>query len=399
MASERPLCLLLLVLCWTPAYPLQCTGDTEAGRQARISALKREILLKLQLPTPPNITHVQAIDPKVFAEYNATVAAQAQANKALVQCAQHGRSSKELFVFFPNPPSEKAPVRRDVKLEIINVSSSSNAGQTVSFEIDLRSRPKVSSAELRLYKLMDRNSSSMDSERVIIYHISTHEDTVNQFEYDVPTYATSKYVSAEEGYEVFNVTGALSEWIYFRDMYKKDPVGTFTLKVMAGSYMANRTTSVSFAFDSTANGTVTQLVIACYETPSAGRRNKRNTTPAINSTECLLNPPQTCCLRNLIVDFHRDLGFNWILQPTSYAINYCAGLCPWTIPQSSLSSMFLAYANDRNPTASPQPCCAPDIFHPLTVVVQRYDYKNPSNPPIQEVQLIPDLVVQQCICR
>lgn len=286
-----------------------------------------------------------------------------------------------------------------MKLEVIPISPSSYAGQTVTFSVDFRSRPEVSSAELRLYKIKDPNSDSTYPERVIIYHVFTLEDAVNQFPYDVQTYVTSKYVSAEGGYEVFNVTTAILEWINYYNLNGKDLVGTLTLKVLVGSLGANYTPSLTFVFDGSANDTVTQLVIACYETTSSGRRNKRNTTPAINSTECLMSPPQTCCLRNLVVDFHRDLGFNWILQPTTYAINYCAGLCPWTVPQASQSSMFLAYANERNPTASPQPCCAPDIFHPLTVVVQRYDSRNPSNPPTQEVQLIPDLVVQQCICR
>ncbi|KAL5463714.1 hypothetical protein EMCRGX_G032639 [Ephydatia muelleri] len=385
-------CLLLLVLCCAPVDSLQCGEETEAGRQARINALKREILLKLQIPIPPNVTNVHPINHNVFAEYNATVAAQVQVNKALVQCAQHGRSSKELFVLFPISVPE-ATERREVKLEVIPISPSSYAGQTVTFSVDFRSRPEVSSAELRLYKIKDPNSDSTYPERVIIYHVFTLEDAVNQFPYDVQTYVTSKYVSAEGGYEVFNVTTAILEWINYYNLNGKDLVGTLTLKVLVGSLGANYTPSLTFVFDGSANDTVTQLVIACYETTSSGRRNKRNTTPAINSTECLMSPPQTCCLRNLVVDFHRDLGFNWILQPTTYAINYCAGLCPWTVPQASQSSMFLAYANERNPTASPQPCCAPDIFHPLTVVVQRYDSRNPSNPPTQEVQLIPDLVI------
>ena len=300
------------------------------------------------------------------------------------------------MAFFP-----QAPAKRSVEI----LSPSKLAGRTVTFSIELRGK-SVSSAELRLFKIKNPDSNSTDPERVTIYHryVPQSHNPYN----DIRMYAGSKLVSAENGYEVFNVTKALQNLIDFVNVengrnsitgHNIIDVSTFSLEVSIGALGKNYTPSISFEIDTSANSTLTQLVIACYETGASSRRRKRDLTPAINSTECLMNPPRTCCLRNLVVDFHRDLGFNWILQPTTYAINYCAGLCPWTVPQASQSSMFLAYANERNPTASPQPCCAPDIFRPLTVVVQRYNSKNPSAPPTQEVQLIPDLVVQQCICR
>lgn len=297
--------------------------------------------------------------------------------------------SIHLFVFFP---LLEAPKRRDAVVTPIS-SSVIDAGQTFAFSVHLSEQSDVSSAELRLYKIKDPNSNSTYSERVTIFHKLPLDGFDGR-----RTYVTSKYVSSEVGYEVFNVTLALLEWIDIYKIHLKSPVGAFTLEVTFVSWRANYTPSITFAVDGSANDTVTQLVIACYETTSSGRRKKRDSTPAINSTECLMSPPQTCCLRNLVVDFNRDLGFNWLLQPTTYAINYCAGLCPWTVPQKSRSSFHQAYSNSLNPTASPQPCCAPDIFHPLTVVVQK-DSKNPSNPPTQEVLLIPDLVVKQCICR
>ena len=102
MDHECSFCyLLLLVLCWAPVYPLQCDEETAEGRLALINALKWEILHKLQISTPPNVTHVHPLNTNVYAKYNATVAAQTQVNKAQPQCAQHGRSSKELFVHFP----------------------------------------------------------------------------------------------------------------------------------------------------------------------------------------------------------------------------------------------------------------------------------------------------------
>lgn len=271
----------------------------------------------------------------------------------------------------------------------------------VTFDIDFRSRPTVSSAELRLFKTKNPDSNSTHSVRVIISHVLKIPAQYQNDPYEVKTYVTSKYISAETGYEVFNVTSALLEWISFHDLpYQKTGLaGHIFFQVSVGALSPNDTPSVKFEFETSTNDTITQLVISCYETTARMRRNKRDTTPAINSTQCLMSPPQTCCLRNLVVDFHRDLGFNWILQPTTYAINYCSGLCPWTVPQATESSLFLAYANERNPTASPQPCCAPDVFLPLTVVVQQYDPNNPSNPPTQQVQVIPDLVVQQCICR
>ena len=63
----------------------------------------------------------------------------------------------------------------------------------------------------------------------------------------------------------------------------------------------------------------------------------------------------TCCLHPLRVNYHEDLGFNFILYPKSVDINYCLGTCPisWS------PAVFKIYnrLGSNSPVSSIQPHC------------------------------------------
>lgn len=45
--------------------------------------------------------------------------------------------------------------------------------------------------------------------------------------------------------------------------------------------------------------------------------------PACSSTE------KNCCVRQLYIDFRKDLGWKWIHEPKGYHANFCLGPCPY----------------------------------------------------------------------
>lgn len=45
--------------------------------------------------------------------------------------------------------------------------------------------------------------------------------------------------------------------------------------------------------------------------------------PAYSSTE------KNCCVRQLYIDFRKDLGWKWIHEPKGYHANFCLGPCPY----------------------------------------------------------------------
>lgn len=45
--------------------------------------------------------------------------------------------------------------------------------------------------------------------------------------------------------------------------------------------------------------------------------------PTCSSTE------KNCCVRQLYIDFRKDLGWKWIHEPKGYHANFCLGPCPY----------------------------------------------------------------------
>ena len=63
----------------------------------------------------------------------------------------------------------------------------------------------------------------------------------------------------------------------------------------------------------------------------------------------------TCCLHPLRVNYHEDLGFNFILLPKSVDINYCLGTCPvsWSPAVFKIYNLL----GSKSPVSSIQPHC------------------------------------------
>lgn len=60
--------------------------------------------------------------------------------------------------------------------------------------------------------------------------------------------------------------------------------------------------------------------------------------PAYSSTE------KNCCVRQLYIDFRKDLGWKWIHEPKGYHANFCLGPCPyiWSL-DTQYSKVSLAH--------------------------------------------------------
>lgn len=122
------------------------------------------------------------------------------------------------------------------------------------------------------------------------------------------------------------------------------------------------------------------------------RRRKRQTVQGVNSEYCFNNPSESnCCIKNLTVDFHEDLNWNWIIYPKRFQPNFCKGQCTKRWPSATQSTTFLMQLRESNPTAAPEPCCVAHKTRPLTVFMWLKG----------EVVLneFPDMIVDSCICR
>lgn len=57
---------------------------------------------------------------------------------------------------------------------------------------------------------------------------------------------------------------------------------------------------------------------------------------------------KNCCVRQLYIDFRKDLGWKWIHEPKGYHANFCLGPCPyiWSL-ETQYSKVRLAPAGWR----------------------------------------------------
>ncbi|ELV12198.1 Transforming growth factor beta-1 [Tupaia chinensis] len=86
---------------------------------------------------------------------------------------------------------------------------------------------------------------------------------------------------------------------------------------------------------------------------------------ALDTNYCFSSTEKNCCVRQLYIDFRKDLGWKWIHEPKGYHANFCLGPCPYIWSLDTQYSKVLALYNQHNPGASAAPCCVPQALEPL----------------------------------
>ncbi|XP_066282280.1 transforming growth factor beta-2 proprotein-like isoform X2 [Branchiostoma lanceolatum] len=131
------------------------------------------------------------------------------------------------------------------------------------------------------------------------------------------------------------------------------------------------------------------LVFTKRPPPDTHSRRKRSSS--LDSAYCFKKPKETnCCLRELYIDFQRDLGWKWIHAPKGYNANFCAGSCPYLWSTDSQHSTIIGLYKQLNPHASASPCCVPAELEPLTIL-----YYQGRKPRIEQLS---SMVVTSCKC-
>jgi bone morphogenetic protein 2/4 len=102
------------------------------------------------------------------------------------------------------------------------------------------------------------------------------------------------------------------------------------------------------------------------------------------------------CRRSpLYVDFG-EVGWNdWIVAPAGYQAYYCAGECPYYMPDylnASNHAVVQALVHSVNPTLAPKPCCVPTEMRPISMLYVDGDDK-------VVIKNYQDMVVEACGCR
>lgn len=94
-----------------------------------------------------------------------------------------------------------------------------------------------------------------------------------------------------------------------------------------------------------------------------------------------------CCRYPLTVDFE-EFGWDWIIAPKKYEANYCSGECPFVFLQKYPHTHLVQQAN---PSGSAGPCCAPRKMSPISMLYFDEDLNIIYG-------LLPGMVVERCGC-
>lgn len=279
--------------------------------------------------------------------------------------------------------------------------NSTNALQSpihlLSFDLDLTDKQIVSSTELRLwYRILNKESlKHSDTQRITIFHVFKQEDS-NYYGEDPTHYCTREQVSLEgDGYVSFNITTALKQWQDWMDEER----GMFYLEVKVED-LQTANDNGDLVFQSPAveivyadiegrYSTTTQLVLRAFSNNIL--RRKRQGQEGYNYHSCSSVGSKSCCKRTLVLDFRRDLNWTWIIRPRKLNANFCSGLCSIDAPTATYHTLLNMISRQNNPTGSPAPCCVPDKFAPVPLLI--------FNLTTIELVTVDDISIDSCICR
>lgn len=257
-----------------------------------------------------------------------------------------------------------------------NIGGDALASYDFEFSIDVSNFNKHPHlVELMVYK--EKSHCKQDN----LFHDQLVDVTEKSNASSVGTVIAVKIIDtcSPKGYISFNITKAAARW--FQQKLKKVAL-TLTIKCISSCHCDLRPEHQVRFSTSGKNMKAPHLVMETYRSSiMQNKRRKRNSRYAFCS-----NSSQGCCLRELTVNFQRDLGWNFIKLPEEIFINYCSGLC--LLGTNSTPTQFDVLAGIHS---SAYPCCSGATYEPVTMLVD-----NGNN--TLDVLELPKMTVTSCQC-
>lgn len=134
----------------------------------------------------------------------------------------------------------------------------------------------------------------------------------------------------------------------------------------------------------TSVGETLVLEVETHETTGRGARRARGLEEECGKSD------GKCCLKSLKVSF-QDIGWaDWVIAPNSYYMRFCEGSCPHNYKPASMHAQIKARMHSLS-KATPPPCCVPAGYDPM--VLMHYDGEGRLVSTLFE-----DMLVTRCHC-
>eukprot|EP00069_Balaena_mysticetus_P018154 bmy_11309T0 len=282
-----PLLWLLVLPPSRPAAGLSTckTIDMELVKRKRIEAIRGQILSKLRLASPPSQGEVPPgpLPEAVLALYNST------------RDRVAGESAE------PEPEPEADYYAKEVT-RVLMVENSNAVPEPVL----------LSRAELRLLRLKLK--------------VEQHVELYQKYSNDSWRYLSNRLLAPSDSPEwlSFDVTGVEIEGFRLSAHCSCDSKDN-TLQVDINGFSSGRRGDLA-----TIHG-MNRPFLLLMATPleRAQHLHSSRHRRALDTNYCFSSTEKNCCVRQLYIDFRKDLGWKWIHEPKGYHANFCLGPCPY----------------------------------------------------------------------
>ncbi|KAM9270813.1 transforming growth factor beta-1 proprotein [Cariama cristata] len=360
--------------------------DLEAARRKRIEAVRGQILSKLRLPAPPAESPPQPLPEEVRALYNSTWELLQQRARLRPPDDPDEYYAKELHRFPMELPGEGP-------LEQWRPTSHS------TFFVFNTSRVR---AEIGHAALLHRAELWMLRQRASAENLGIEQRLELYQGYGNASWrylhGRSVRPTAEEEWLWFDVTDVVQQWLS-----SSEPLGLFKLSVHCpceqgpGAAADMRISIEGFEQQrgdmqgiAKKHRRVPYVLAMSLPPDRANDLHSSRHRRALDTNYCFGTEEKNCCVRQLYIDFRKDLQWKWIHEPKGYMANFCMGPCPYIWSADTQYTKVLALYNQHNPGASAAPCCVPQTLDPLPII-----YYVGRKARVEELS---NMVVRTCKC-
>ncbi|XP_036087575.1 transforming growth factor beta-1 proprotein isoform X2 [Rousettus aegyptiacus] len=335
-----PLLWLLVLTPYRPAAGLSTckTIDMELVKRKRIEAIRGQILSKLRLASPPSQGEVPPgpLPESVLALYNST------------RDRVAGESAE------PEPEPEADYYAKEVT-RVLTVENSHKIYETYKhnshsiymFFNTSELREAVSEPEL-----LSRAELRMQRHKL---RVEQHVELYQKYNNGSWRYLSSQLLAPSDTPEwlSFEVTGVVRQWLS-----KKGEIEGFRLSAHCSCdnkddilHVEINGISIGRRGDLATIHGINRPFLLLMATPleRAQHLHSSRHRRALDTNYCFSSTEKNCCVRQLYIDFRKDLGWKWIHEPKGYHANFCLGPCPyiWSLDtQYSKLQMLLPPPSD-----------------------------------------------------
>ncbi|XP_006900977.1 PREDICTED: transforming growth factor beta-1 [Elephantulus edwardii] len=378
-----PLLRLLVLTPGRPAAGLSTckTIDMELVKRKRIEAIRGQILSKLRLASPPSQGDVPPgpLPEAVLALYNSTrdrVAGETAEPEPEPEADYYAKEVTRVLMV-DNNHKIYDPFRDDLKRSLYMLFNTSELREAVPEPVLL------SRAELRLMRLK--------------LSVEQHVELYQKYTNNSWHYLSNRLLAPSDSSEwlSFDVTGVVRQWLN-----QGGDVEGFRLSTHCSCDDKDNQLLVKIKGFNNNQGRGDLATIRGMHRPflllmatpleRAQHLHSSRHRRALDTSYCFSSKEKNCCVRQLYIDFRKDLGWKWIHEPKGYHANFCLGPCPYIWSLDNQYSKVLALYNQHNPGASAAPCCVPQVLEPLPIV---YFVGRKA-----KVEQLSNMIVRSCKC-